>query len=252
MKLGIMQPYFFPYLGYYSLIKNTDQFILFDTVQFIRHGWIERNRILKPVEGWQYVAVPLEKKEYLKTTISALVIRNKEDWKGKLIRQLEHYKKRAPFYTATKNVIEDALNIDTPSIVKLNENILKKTCEYLQIPLEIAIFSEMNLEIGEVNDPGEWALEISKALGAKEYINPTGGMGIFDQEQYEKSGISLKFVGNNLRSYNQRRQPFEVGLSIIDVMMFNDVNCINSLIDDTFLASSENDLVKPKRIDVPS
>ena len=61
MRLGIMQPYFFPYIGYMSLIKNTDLFILFDDVQFIRHGWIERNRILKPSGGWQYIAVPLEK-----------------------------------------------------------------------------------------------------------------------------------------------------------------------------------------------
>lgn len=242
MKLGIMQPYFFPYLGYYSLIKSTDQFILFDTVQFIRHGWIERNRTLKPVEGWQYIAVPLEKKAYLRTAISELVIRNNEDWKGKLIRQLEHYKKRAPFYSETMNVIDDALNMGTTSIVKLNENILKKTCEYLQIPLKISIFSEMNLEIGEVNDPGGWALEISKTLGASEYINPTGGMGIFNPEQYSKSGISLRFLGNNLQPYNQRRQPFEAGLSIIDVMMFNDIECINNLIDDIFLVNPENSL----------
>jgi hypothetical protein len=245
MKLGIMQPYFFPYLGYYSLIKSTDQFILFDTVQFIRHGWIERNRTLKPVEGWQYIAVPLEKKTYLKTAISELVIRNNEDWKGKLIRQLEHYKKRAPFYFETMKVIEDSLNIDTNSIVKLNDNILKKTCEYLQIPLKISIFSDMDLDIDEVNDPGEWALEISKALGASEYINPTGGMDIFDREKYASSGISLKFLGNNLQPYSQRRQPFEAGLSIIDVMMFNNIECINTLIDDTFLAIPEDALAKP-------
>lgn len=246
MRLGVMQPYFFPYLGYYSLIKSTDQFILFDTVQFIRHGWIERNRTLKPVEGWQYIAVPLEKKAYLKTAIRELIIRNNEDWKGKLIRQLEHYKKRAPFYSETMNVIEDALDIDTTSIVKLNQSILKKTCEYFQIPLNISIFSEMKLQIGEVEDPGDWALEISKALGATEYINPTGGMGIFNRDQYEKSGISLKFLGNNLQPYNQRRQPFEAGLSIIDVMMFNDIKSINTLIDDTFLANPDATLAKPK------
>ena len=62
-KVAIMQPYFFPYLGYFSLIKHTDEFILFDPVQFIRHGWIERNRILKPENGWQYISVPLEKHE---------------------------------------------------------------------------------------------------------------------------------------------------------------------------------------------
>ena len=232
MKLGIMQPYFFPYLGYYSLIKKTDEFILFDTVQFIRHGWIERNRILKPVEDWQYVAVPLEKRK-LSTPICDVKIRNDEDWKGKLIRQLDHYKKRAPFFRETLRVIEDSLSIDTNSIVKLNENILKKTCAYLDISPKISIFSEMNLTIDDVTDPGGWALQISKALKAKEYFNPTGGVDIFDAEQFSNAGISLRFLGNNLKPYSQRRQTFEAGLSIIDVMMFNDVESINSLIDDT-------------------
>jgi WbqC-like protein family len=236
MKLGIMQPYFFPYLGYYSLIKKTDEFILFDTVQFIRHGWIERNRILKPVEDWQYVAVPLEKKT-LSTVIRELEIRSSEDWKGKLIRQLEHYRKRAPFFRETLRVVEDSLSINTTSIVKLNQNILKKTCAYFKIPLKISIFSEMNLAIDDVTDPGEWALQISKVLKAEEYFNPTGGMDIFDPAQFDSAGIALRFLGNNLKPYSQRRQTFEAGLSIIDVMMFNDVERINSLIDDTYLVS---------------
>src|SRR5450756_2454672 len=79
MRLGIMQPYFFPYLGYYSLIKNTDRFVFLDDVQFIRHGWIERNRILKPAEGWQYIAAPLEPHKR-GTLIKDIAIRNTEDW----------------------------------------------------------------------------------------------------------------------------------------------------------------------------
>lgn len=231
MKLAIMQPYFFPYLGYFSLIKATDKFILFDTVQFIRHGWIERNRVLKPMEGWQYIAAPLEKKS-LSTLIQDIEIKNNEDWKGKLIRQLEHYKKRAPFFKETMQVIENSLSIETNSIVKLNENILKKTCEYLKIPLNISVYSEMNLSIDEVTHPGEWALQISKSLNAKEYFNPTGGVEIFRPDQFKQAGIALKFLGNNLQHYSQKRQTFENGLSIIDVMMFNDADEINTLIDD--------------------
>ena len=75
MRLGIMQPYFFPYLGYFSLIKHADLFILFDTPQFIRHGWIERNRILKPDVGWMYVSVLLIKHE-LQTPIKDVKIDN--------------------------------------------------------------------------------------------------------------------------------------------------------------------------------
>ena len=233
MRLAIMQPYFFPYLGYYSLIKKSDKFILFDTVQFIRRGWIERNRILKPTEGWQYVSVPLVKRP-ISTIIREMEIKNNEDWKLKLNLQLEHYKKRAPFYRETLRVIEDSLDIDTNSVVKLNENILKKTCEYFGITSNISVFSEMNLIIGEVNHPGEWALNITKSLGGKEYINPMGGVDIFKREQFSEAGISLKFLGNNLSQYNQRRCVFQEGLSIIDVMMFNEPAVISNLIDDFY------------------
>ena len=96
MRLGIMQPYFFPYIGYISLIKNVDKFILLDDVQFIRHGWIERNRILKPTGGWQYISVPLEKHGQ-KIAIKDIKINNSQQWKSKIISQLTYYKK-APYY----------------------------------------------------------------------------------------------------------------------------------------------------------
>jgi len=97
MKLAIMQPYFFLYLGYFSLIKHTDKFILFDIVQFIRHGWIERNRILKPSEGWQYFRVPLQKHPR-ETKIKDILIDNDQAWKEIILAQLQHYKKSAPYY----------------------------------------------------------------------------------------------------------------------------------------------------------
>lgn len=234
MKLAIMQPYFFPYLGYYSLIQNTDQFILFDDVQFIRHGWIERNRILKPVEEWQYVSVPLEKFS-LGTKINQVVISSKEDWRSKILRQLEHYKKKSPYYQQALGVINASLDISTDSVVQLNKNILIETCKYVEIPLNIRVFSEMKLEIEPVTHPGEWALNISKALKASEYINPTGGVEIFRKDQFDGAGIGINFMGNNLMPYSQRRGIFEPGLSIIDVMMFCAPEQIRELINSTHL-----------------
>lgn len=230
MKLGIMQPYFFPYIGYFSLIKNTDKWIVFDDVQFIRHGWIERNRILKPGDGWQYISVPL-KKHSRDTKIKDVEIRNEEDWKNKILRQLEHYKK-APYYSQTIKVINQSLSIQTNSIVELNRWILQTVCNYLSIPFDVNTFSEMEIDFEPVNHAGEWALNISKALGAKEYINPTGGMAIFKPEQFKNAGIKLTFLENNLPVYNQGRTQFEAGLSIIDVIMFNDIAQSIAMIDD--------------------
>lgn len=227
-----MQPYFFPYLGYFSLIKQTDKFILFDNVQFIKHGWIERNRILKPSNGWQYVAIPLIKHSR-NTKIKDILINNEIDWRDKIFRQLEHYKKRAPFYSETVDVIRKALDIETPSIVKLNENIIKKVCEYININVDISVFSETDLKIEKPNAPDEWALNICKTLeNVEEYMNPEGGLEFFNREKYEKEGIMISFLKINLSQYSQRRQEFEAGLSIIDVMMFNQPTKINNMLDD--------------------
>lgn len=229
MRLGIMQPYFFPYLGYFSLIKHTDKWIVFDTVQFIRHGWIERNRVLKPSEGWQYIAVPLRKASR-ETLIMNVEIRTEEDWKEKITRQLHHYRK-APYFEVVINFLNDVIDGRTNSIVQLNLRLLSKTCEYLQIPFDAVVFSEMNLSIDKVEHPGQWALNICKSVGATTYVNSCSGFEIFKKEEFDLANIDLKFMKSNLTEYPQQRNSFEAGLSIIDVMMFNDVKTINEMLD---------------------
>lgn len=230
MKLGIMQPYFFPYVGYFSLIKNTDKWIVFDTVQFITHGWIERNRILKPSEGWQYIGVPLVKHPR-ETLIKDVKVRNNEAWKEKIFRQIDHYKKKAPFYNDVVQLLSDCFKYEADNIRDLDVKYLELLCHYLGIKFEYEIFSEMNLEIDPVEGPGDWALNISKALNAKEYINPPGGIEIFDKTKFDDAGIKLSFLKANIIPYNQRRDKYEEGLSILDVMMFNDPKSIMLMLD---------------------
>ncbi len=237
MKLGVMQPYFCPYLGYYSLIKHCDRFVLFDTVQFMRHGWIERNRVLKPAEGWQYIAVPVDK-ESMRSAIKDVRVRNDPDWKDRILRQLEHYKKKAPFYRALTELLGDALDPKEISITRLNRRVLQGICGYLGIQRELPIFSEMGLSIDTPQAPGGWALAISKALGATEYVNSPGGVEIFDQEQYRAAGVPISFIKNNLKPYDQHRKNFEPGLSIVDVLMFNSPEAANALIDDYVTSST--------------
>jgi hypothetical protein len=229
MKLGIMQPYFFPYIGYFSLIAHVDKFVLLDEVQFIRHGWIERNRVLKP-DGWQYIKVPLVKSPR-DTKISGMEMRE-EAWRHKILAQLVHYKKRAPHYEQAIEIVTEALAIETNSITKLNSYGLRVVCDFLGIDTPIEVFTEMDLEIEPVEAADEWALTISKAMGASEYINPPSGRDIFDPEKYNREGIVLKFLTNNLTPYNQRRPEFMAGLSIVDVLMFNDQQAAKALVDD--------------------
>lgn len=219
MKLGIMQPYFFPYLGYFALIHNSDQWVVFDTPQYIRHGWVNRNRVLHPVQGWQYVLMPVKKRP-LTTPICDIEISCHADWKSRVEGQLQHYRKNAPNFRVVMDVIHDCFNFQTESLANMNVYCLKKICEYLGIAFQPQLYSKMNLDIGDAHPPGDWALLISDALGAKEYINPPGGQEIFNRQAFSERGIKLTFKELPAMKYDCGKYVFEPHLSIIDVMMW--------------------------------
>lgn len=232
MKIAIMQPYFFPYLGYFSLIKHTDRFILLDTVQFIRHGWIERNRILKQNDGWIYIKVPIIREQGHDTLIKDIRIDNTQNWKQKILAQLQPYKKFAPYYRRVNNLLNEIVNEEYDKITYLNKACLEKVCASLGIENKISVFSDLDLNIIDPMAPDEWALNICKAIGnVDEYWNPQGGIDLFDHKKYKDSGINLRFVKTNLFPYDQKRINFEPSLSIIDVMMFNEANRINEMLN---------------------
>ena len=144
MKLGIMQPYFFPYIGYFQLINIVDQFILFDTSQFIRHGWIERNRILKQNGAPLFIRVPM-RKHSRSTPINRTEINNDLNWKSKILAQLDVYKKKSPYYRGVIEILDESFSFNTNSIVELNQFILKIICRKLKITTPIKIYSKMAL-----------------------------------------------------------------------------------------------------------
>lgn len=238
MKLGIMQPYFFPYIGHFSLIKATDKWVVFDTPQYQRHGWMDRNRILHPTEGWQYIKVPLVKHSQF-TNVNEIKTKEPSEWQGKILRQLEHYKKRSPFYKETKAFLENAFTFSSEYLWEHNVHYLKCCCEYMDIPFDYLVTSQLGQPINAI-DAGDWALRISEIVGADEYINPHGGTELFDEKRYSDAGITLRFLKNNLPSYRQRRSEFTPGLSIIDAMMFNSPEELNTLVDDYILFQKQD------------
>ncbi|MCB9364251.1 MAG: WbqC family protein [Flavobacteriales bacterium] len=235
MKIAVMQPYFFPYIGYFSLIKVSDLFILFDTPQYIRHGWIERNRILK-IDGQPlYIKIPLMKHSR-QTSIKEITINQKEKWQSKIIAQLAIYKKKAPHYYAVIDLVNELFKIQTDDIVELNYHALKLTCNYLNIETPIKIWSKMDINIQNVSEPDEWALNICKSLNANTYYNPIGGLTFFNREKYELNNIKIHFLESLPMEYRQLGNfNFVPFLSIIDVMMFNDKNDIHKMIDNYLL-----------------
>ena len=220
MVIGNMQPYFFPYLGYFDLINRCDKWIVFDTPQYIKQGWVNRNRVLHPAEGWAYFGVPVRKHEY-DTPICRIETAPPDQWRLKLVRQLSHYRKSAPHFDETMALVTRCLSVDDPNLSRLNTRILGELCRHIGIPWNFAVFSEMNLSLGPVEGPGDWSLRICEALGATEYINPPGGAALFDRAAFDRSGIRLTIQEPFEFTYECPGYQFQPSLSVIDALMWN-------------------------------
>jgi hypothetical protein len=220
VKIAIMQPYLLPYLGYFALIRASDRFVSFDTAQYIRHGWVNRNRVLHPTSGWQYIGAPVAK-HHRDDKIRDIVVADGGEWKSRLLRQLVHYKRVAPHFDAVMRLLEDALDARLQRLSEINLKALTAVCGYLDLRFDASTWSEAGIEISEVDHPGGWAPAIAHGLGAREYINPVGGQELFRPKDFSQRGLILRFLRMSEVSYDQRRSPFEPGLSIVDVLMFN-------------------------------
>ncbi|HQW40410.1 MAG TPA: WbqC family protein [Flavobacteriales bacterium] len=230
-RLGIMQPYFFPYLGYFGLIANTDLWIVFDPVQYIRKGWVNRNRVLKPGGGWKYVSIPVAKHSR-ETLIKEMHVAAGTDHFDTLVRNLDHYRSvRAPHYKVVIDVLAQCYEPTPSAITPFIAHTLAAVCAYIGIDFHHEVYSEMNLEHEAAEGPGDWALNICKALGVSSYLNPPGGQEFFEPQKFANAGVDLIYHHQDLPVYDQRSNVFESGLSIIDVMMFNEPAAILGMLD---------------------
>lgn len=221
MRLGIMQPYFFPYLGHFALIANTDRWVVFDISQYTPKSWMTRNRILHPSQGWSYVSVPLANGSIAIKTFEAQVLDSVAaavSLKGKL----SHYRRFAPYYSEVVALVSRVFAEPTSSLVDLNLRGLRASCAYLDIPFDPVVASRADFDLPQIDHPGGWALEISRRMGATHYINPESGRNLFVQADFANAGIELRFLTYDGYSYPTAPLSFEPGLSILDVMMWND------------------------------
>lgn len=236
MKLGIMQPYFLPYIGYISLMKCVDRWIFMDEVQMIRHGWIDRNRILKQQGDWHYIHVPLCKHKW-HDLIKDIRVRNNAPWKEKILAQLCHYRTKAPFYFEVIRLLKDSFQEEFDSITCQNAHLLKSLSNYIGFDFNYQILSEMNLDLDEVNEADEWSLNVCKALNIDHYINPILGKSFYNIEKFKNDGIEINFLNKQSNVYDQKSKDgaFIDNLSIIDVLMFNPPEEVLKMLDNYIL-----------------
>jgi len=224
--IAIMQPYFLPYLGYFQLIAAVDKFVVLDDVNYIRGGWINRNRML--MNGVPHLfTVPLRGASQNRR-ICDLAVMEENGWRDKLLRSINQAYGRAPYYTQVIALLEAMLHFPNLQLDQFLLNSLQQTIQYIGLNTELAPTSRA---YGNAELPGERRIiDICVREGATNYINPIGGTGLYSHEDFRQHGIALHFLKSRSSSYNQGKHPHTAGLSIIDVMMHNAPATIGQLL----------------------
>lgn len=223
-----MQPYLFPYIGYFQLMNTVDRFFVYDNIQFTKKGWINRNKILVNGRG-EYVTVPLKngsdyadiRERYLADTWCA-------EQKKLANRVVESYRK-APHFDRIFPAIEKCLFFEETNLFRFLLNSLKIIREVIGIATPITISSELNIDHQVKSE--EKVIEICRAIDAETYINPAGGQGLYSVATFKKAGIHLQFLKASDIKYRQFENEFVPSLSIIDVLMFNSIDTIQEMLN---------------------
>ncbi len=216
-SIALMQPYFFPYLGYFSLIAAAERFYTFDSAQYIRRGWVHRNRLRHPTAGWRHITLPIEKAPR-DSPCDAVRLRETPGWRDGLLALLAPYQ-AAPHYARVRALVAEALAPRDADVASLCRHALRATCGLLGIATPIASSRELDLG-GPVDHPGDWGWRAATAAGATVYLNAPGGRALYAPSVYRAQGLRLGFVDPVLAPYEQGGRDFENGLSIIDVLMW--------------------------------
>jgi len=216
MNLAIMQPYFFPYLGYVQLMQLADVFVIYDDVNFIKQGWINRNTILS-AQGPQRFTVALKEASSNKKINEICLGSNR----SKLVRTIEVNYRRAPFFQEVMPFVELCLNSKINNLAEWLEFTLLQLSDLLGITTKFLVASRMENSFSDLAGQNR-VIAICRALGADTYINPEGGMGLYSGRDFFNHGITLRFLKHEARGYRQfpKRDSFVPNLSVLDVLMF--------------------------------
>jgi hypothetical protein len=213
--VAIMQPYLFPYLGYFQLIHAVDKFVVLDDVTYIKKGWINRNRVLingKP----HYFTVPLAGASQNRRICDIALA--DQAWKPKMLKMFDHAYRRAPHYMQIFPLVERVLAGGAGAIGDLAFASLQIVCEFLGVA---TAFVPSTRSYGNHQLKGQARiLDICAREQATTYINAAGGRNLYASEDFSAQGIELKFIRTLECEYDQGCHPFQPHLSILDVLMF--------------------------------
>ena len=227
-----MQPYLFPYIGYFQLINKVETFILFDNVQYVKRSWINRNRLRNSEESADFFTLPVEHSSDYKDIVDKRIheaefIR----FKSKLINRVKINYARANYFIEGLEILESCLSHESNNLFEFLHNSILKILDYLSIDTTILISSGVSIDHNLKAQ--KKVLEICKKLGCTEYWNVYAGYKLYDFKHFDRYGIELNFIEPNHNIlYDQTGANFIPDLSILDVIMNNSKDQIKYLLEE--------------------
>jgi hypothetical protein len=224
MTLAVMQPYLFPYLGYFQLVQAADTFVFYDDVNFIKNGWVNRNRILMNGAA-NYLTLQLRDASPFKKINEIRFTDNRP----KLMKTIDQAYRKAPCFEAVRPVVEATLTMDTDRLSELAARSVQEISAYLGSSTAFQVSSVDHASTFGM-DRTERILALCRSNSATHYVNAPGGRALYDKEVFGLAGVELSFLQPRAVSYTQYANTFVPGLSMIDVIMFNSKEAVKELL----------------------
>jgi len=219
-----MQPYFFPYIGYWQLINAVDIFVIYDDVNFIKRGYISRNNILQNQKAQLFTLELIGASQNKK--INEISVGNNSK---KLLKTIKQNYSKAPFFNDVFQVLDEILNNEEKELSKFLGFSLVKIAKYLNIDTKFLYSSDIKND--KTFKAQDRLIEMSKILNATGYINSIGGIELYDKEVFSQNDINLSFLKTHEISYKQFNNEFVPNLSIVDILMFNSKDNIKNMLN---------------------
>lgn len=229
MKLAIMQPYIFPYIGYYQLVQSADKFVVYDDVNYIKQGWINRNRVLLNNEPDFFTLPVKDASSFKKINETELNPKNYVFWKNKFYKTLDLNYRKAPFFEEAFTLVKNVLDTEDMNLARLASASVSKIMTYLDSTTAF-VETAANYHNNDLKAQDR-VLDICIKEKAGTYINPIGGMELYSKTDFAAQNIHLYFIKAKPVVYQQFKEPFHPWLSIIDVLMFNNKEQVKSFLN---------------------
>lgn len=218
LRVAIMQPYFLPYIGYWQLINAADVFVIYDDIQYAKKGWINRNRFLNNGKD-ELFSIPLKKDSDYLNIADRFIADSFDKDKQKLLRKFEAAYRNATFYQDGMGILKDCFSCEHKNLFDFIFNSIQRVSASLNIDKKIVVSSSLGIDTALKGQ--ERVIATCQTINATDYINPIGGLGLYDKQVFTDANIQLFFQQVDEIKYAQFDHKFIPFLSIIDVIMFN-------------------------------